>query len=73
MHENTCKVDCGHTVRSERVRSDGIGTVLEASPNDEKEGNQTGLNREIRLEEETTKEGICETKCNSELSVSDMN
>ena len=59
MHENTYKVYCGHAVRSERVRSDGIGTVLEASPNDEEDGNQTGLNREIRLEEETTENGIC--------------
>jgi len=51
------------------VRSDGIGTVLEACSNDEEDGNQTGLNSEIGLEEETTEDRVCESKTNSKLSV----
>ena len=69
MHEDTGKVDDGHTVRSKGVRCNCICAVLEASSKNEKNGNQTGLNKESGLKEDTTKEGIHESKGDSKLSV----
>ena len=71
VHENTVKVDGGHTVRSKGVRRNCVCAVLEASSKKEEDGNQTGLNNKCRLKKETTKDGIQESEGTCKLSVLD--
>ena len=69
MHEDTSKVDSGHTVRSKGVRRNCVCAVLEASSKNEEDGNQTGLNDKRRLEEDTTEDRVRESKCECDLTV----
>ena len=61
MHHHTDKIDCRHTVRTECVRCDGVGAVLESSSNDEEHRNQKCLNEDSGLKEESTEDGIDQT------------
>ena len=71
MHENTSKIDGGHTIRSKGVRCNRVCAVLEASSKNEKDGNQAGLNYKNGLKEDTTKDRIRETEGEGKLSVMD--
>ena len=69
MHHHTSKIDRGHTVRTEGVRCDGVGTVLKSSSHEEKHWNQKCLDEDSRLKEESAEDGIDHAECNSELPV----
>ncbi len=67
MHKNTIKVDCGHRVGTKRMRCDGVGAVLKSRSKDEKYRNQKGLDKDSRLKEESTDNGIYQAKCYCEV------
>ena len=69
MHEDTSKVDSGHTVRSKGVRRNCVCAVLEASSKNEEDGNQAGLNNKSGLEEDTTEDRIRNSEGDCKLSV----
>ena len=71
MHDDSEEVDGGHTVRSKGVRCNCVCAVLETSSNNEKNGNQTGLNKESGLKEDTTKDRIRNTEGERKLSVTE--
>ena len=71
VHENPSKVDGGHTIRSECVRRNCICAVLESSSKNEEDGNQTGLNDETRLKEDTAEDRIRSTEDACKFSVWD--
>ena len=62
MRYNTEKVNGRQTIRSECVRCDGVYTVFKTSSKDEEYRNEKCLNEDSRLEEESSKEGIDQTK-----------
>ena len=71
MHEDTEKVDGGHTIRSKGMRRNCVCAVLEASSKNEEDGNQTSLNNKGGLKEDTTEDRVRESKGNCKLSVMD--
>ena len=58
MHHHTEKIDRRHTVRTEGVRRNDVGTVLKSSSHEEKHWNQKCLNEDSRLKEEPAKDWI---------------
>ena len=68
-HEDTDKVDGGHTVRSKGVRCNCVCAVLEASSKNEKNGNQTGLNKESGLKEDAAEDRVQQSEDDGKLSV----
>ena len=69
MHENTEKVVGGHTIRSKGVRRNCVCAVLEASSNNKKDGNQTGLNKESGLKEDAAEDRVQQSEDDGKLSV----
>ena len=69
MHHHPAKIDRGHTVRTEGVRRDGVGTVLKSSSHEEKHWNQKCLNEDSGLKEESTEDGIDQRENNGKVPV----
>ena len=69
MHHHTSKIDRRHTVRTESVRRDGVGTVLESSSHEEKHRNQKCLDEDSGLKEESTEDWIDEAESRGQLPV----